>query len=97
MAKRFYLKLKEAFISVVPIVLLVVILNLTPLIQFSFAEILIFIVGSIIIVLGIGLFSFGADMSMTPMGKSVGNGLTRKRKLGLLLFVSLIKGIRRWL
>ena len=93
MAKQFYSKLKESAISVAPIILLVIILNITPLINMTFSEMVIFLVASAIIMLGIALFSIGADMSMTPMGKSVGNGLTRKRKLGLLLIVSFIVGL----
>ena len=93
MAKQFYLKLKESALSVAPIILLVMVLNFTPLIQLTFAETMIFLVASVIIIFGIALFSIGADMSMTPMGKSVGNGLTKKRKLGLLLFVSFVVGL----
>jgi hypothetical protein len=91
--KQFFNKLKEATISVLPIVAVVMILELTPLINLSFAEIIAFLVASALIILGIALFSLGADISMTPMGKSVGRGLTKKRKLGLLLIVSFIIGL----
>ena len=93
MSKQFYLKLKESTMSIVPIIALVIILNFTPLIQLSFREIVVFLIASAIIIIGIALFSIGADMAMSPMGKSVGNGLTKKRKLGLLLIVSFIVGL----
>lgn len=93
MARQFILKLKESFISVFPIIAVVIILNLTPLISLLWSEIIAFLIASVLIVFGIALFSLGADISMTPMGKSVGKGLTKKRKLGLLLAVSFIVGL----
>lgn len=45
------------------------------------------------LVLGIGLFNMGADLAMTPMGSHVGAGLSRQRKLTLLLLVCFVLGI----
>lgn len=93
MTRQFWLKFKESLISVLPIILFVLILQLTPIINFNFTEIIAFIIASVLIILGIALFNMGADISMTPMGKSVGRGLTKKRKLGLLLCVSFVIGL----
>ena len=93
MTKQFYLKLKESFISVIPIVLLVVILNFTPLVNLSFAEIIIFLVASAIIILGIALFSFGADMSMTPIGERVGSIITKSKNLFIIILIIIILAI----
>ena len=46
-----------------------------------------------VLILGIGLFNLGADMAMTPMGQYIGEGLTRSRKLGVLLGVSFLMGL----
>lgn len=93
MSRQFLIKLKEASLSVMPIIAVVLILNITPLISLSWAEVGAFILASVLIILGIALFSLGADISMTPMGKSVGRGLTKKKRLGLLLFVSFVVGL----
>ena len=93
MIKQLWHKLKESAISVVPIILFVIILNFTPIINMSAYEVFAFVLASILIIIGIALFNLGADISMTPMGKSVGSGLTQKRKLGLLLAVSFIVGL----
>ena len=45
------------------------------------------------LVLGIGLFNMGADIAMTPMGAHVGEGLSRQKKLGLLLGVCFVLGM----
>ena len=46
-----------------------------------------------LLVVGIGLFNLGADLAMTPMGSHVGAGLSRQRKLGLLLIVCFVLGM----
>lgn len=93
MTRQFFIKLKESAMSVAPIIVVVILLNLTPIISLTFFEITAFLVASVLLIVGIALFSLGADISMTPMGKSVGRGLTKTRKLGLLLMVSFVIGL----
>lgn len=93
MVRQFLSKLKESTISVSPIVVFVLILNLTPVIALTTFEVVAFLIASVLLILGIALFSLGADISMTPMGKSVGKGLTKQRKLGLLLVVVFVIGL----
>ena len=76
-----------------PITAIVYILSLTPLFDFSKVELITFTVGAVLLVLGIGLFNLGADLAMTPMGTHVGSGLSKQRKLGLLLIVCFILGM----
>jgi len=90
--KQFLLKIKEALTSVLPLSLIVVLLNLTPLVDFSGKEIGVFLLCSFLLILGIGLFNLGADLAMTPMGEHVGAGLTKSGSLGLLLLVSFALG-----
>ncbi len=86
-------KIKEALVSVVPVVAIVVLLNLTPLVDFSAKEILVFLVSALFLILGIGLFNLGADLAMTPMGDHIGAGLSRSKKLSLLLCVCFAMGV----
>lgn len=86
-------KLKEAVISVVPVAVIVLIMCLTPVIDASAREIVTFVVSAIFLILGIGLFNLGADLAMTPMGEHIGSGLTKTRRLPLLLFVSFVMGL----
>ena len=80
-------------ISVLPVVVIVFILNLTPLINFSAAEIVTFLISSVFLIFGIGLFNLGADMAMTPMGEHIGQGLTKLRSIAILLSVCFAMGI----
>ena len=86
-------KIKEALVSVLPVVAIVVLLNLTPIVNFSGLEISVFLVCAFFLILGIGLFNLGADMAMTPMGEHIGAGLSRTKKLSLLLGVCFAMGV----
>ena len=86
-------KILEALLSALPITLIVYILSLTPLFDFSAAEMITFSVSAVMLILGIGLFNMGADLAMTPMGTHVGAGLSKQRKLGLLLAVCFVLGL----
>ena len=93
MFKILFEKLKEAFASVLPVALIVVALSFTPLVDFSTKELITFIISAIFLVAGIGLFNLGADLAMTPMGDQVCSGLTKSRKLQLLVSVCFVMGV----
>ena len=86
-------KIQEALFSVLPVAVIVCLLNLTPLVHFTGLEIGVFLVSAVFLILGIGLFSMGADMAMSPMGEHTGAGLTKSKKLLLLLGVCFLMGL----
>ena len=51
-----------------------------------------FFLGSILIIVGMGIFTLGAETSMTPIGNRIGTSLTKSRNLPLILLVSLVLG-----
>ena len=85
-------KLKESLLSVLPVSVLVVALSLTPWVDIPLREINIFVAGALMLILGIGLFNLGADMAMTPMGQYIGEGLTKSKKMGILIGVAFVMG-----
>ena len=86
-------KIKEALISVLPVVAIVLILCCTPIVNLTGGEIAVFCVSAVLLILGIGLFNLGADLAMSPMGEYIGNGLTKSKKLSVLLVVSFVMGV----
>ena len=88
-----WVKIKEALVSALPITLIVYLIALLPWFDFSPVELVTFTIGAVLLILGIGLFSLGADVAMTPMGTHVGAGLSRQKKLGLLLGVCFVLGM----
>lgn len=91
MRKILFAKLKESLISVLPVAAIVLVI--TPFLGFSVQEILAFAISAVFLVLGIGLFNLGADLAMTPMGSHVGSGLTKSKKLGILISVCFVMGV----
>jgi len=93
--KELKAKILEALVSALPITAIVYLVALLPFFDFhlSNAEMLTFSIGAVLLVVGIGLFSMGADLAMTPMGSHVGSGLSRQKKLGLLLGVCFVLGM----
>ena len=86
-------KILEALLSALPITVIVYIMALLPWFDFSSAELITFSIGAVLLILGIGLFNLGADLAMTPMGTHVGAGLSRQKKLWLLLSVCFVLGV----
>ena len=93
MNKVLFDKVKEAFLSVIPVVGLVFLLSLLRLVSFTPKELITFGICAVLLIVGIALFNLGADMAMTPMGEHMGSGLTKTGNLKLLLSVCLIMGI----
>ena len=91
--KELWSKIKEALVSALPVTAIVYILALTPLVDLSGTELLTFTVGAGLLIFGIGLFNLGADLAMTPMGVHMGSGLSKQKKLGLLLAVCFVMGM----
>ena len=86
-------KLRESLISVVPVSLLVFLLSVTPWVDISNHELFVFAGAAILLVVGISFFNLGADMAMTPMGQHIGEGLTKSKKLGILITVCFVMGL----
>ncbi|MBR5192219.1 MAG: DUF1538 domain-containing protein [Clostridia bacterium] len=93
MKKLLFSKIKESLFSVLPVTLIVIILNFTPLLNLELKEIIVFSVSALFLILGIGFFTLGADVAMTPMGERVGAGLTKSKNLSLLLIVGFAMGL----
>lgn len=91
--KMFIEKLKESAVSVLPIVLIVFVISLTPLFDLPNNELIVFLVSAVLLVIGMALFNIGAQLSMTPMGDYTGTGLIKTKKLSLILIVALFMGI----
>ncbi|MCD7756408.1 MAG: DUF1538 domain-containing protein [Firmicutes bacterium] len=86
-------KIKEALLSTLPVTGIVYLLALLPQVSLSGTELLTFTLSAVLLVVGLGLFTLGADLAMTPMGAYVGSGLSKQRKLGLLLAVCFVLGM----
>ena len=90
--RRLAEKFKEAAASVLPIAAIV------AAVCFCAAPVqsglmLSFLVGAGMLVVGMGLFTLGADMAMSRIGSSIGAKLTRSRRLALIVLLSFVLGV----
>ena len=85
-------KVKESAVSVLPIVAIVVILclSISPL---NTDLLLCFLVGALLLTVGMGFFSLGADTAMSQIGNRIGTALTKTKNLPLILAVSFALGV----
>lgn len=84
-------KIRESLSSVLPISAIVLLLafSLTPLPNAVFLS---FLMGTVLMVIGMALFTMGADMSMSPMGAHVGVSMTKTKKIWLICLVAFVVG-----
>lgn len=85
-------KLKEAVASVLPIALIVVVMCLT-IVPVDPGLMLSFLLGVLMLIVGMALFNLGSESSMTQIGNHIGARLTRSRKLWLILVLSFVLGV----
>ena len=96
MGKALFTKLKESLISVLPVTVIVLALSFIPLggsQPLTWQEQLTFGVSAVFLIIGIGLFNLGADIAMSPMGEQIGVGLTKSKKVGVLVSVCFVMGV----
>lgn len=74
-----------------PIIGIVLLLCFT-IAPLSPSVLLCFLMGAVLILVGMMFFTLGAEMSMTPMGERIGTCLTRSRKLLLIAAVAFLLG-----
>lgn len=85
-------KLKESSFSVIPIAILVVLLDLT-IASIPSWNLILFLISAFVIIMGITLFNLGVDMSLIPIGKHIGSGLVKTRKLPIIIILTFLIGI----
>ena len=84
-------KLKESLAAVVPITLIVMGISVL-LVPLELGTVVMFFVGALMLIVGMGLFQLGAEISMTPMGKGIGSELAESRRLPVILGVGFLMG-----
>ncbi len=84
--------MKESVSSVLPISFIVLVLCLF-VVPISSGLVLSFLIGTAMIIVGMGLFTIGADLSMTQIGSHIGAKMTNTRKLWFIMLLSFVLGV----
>ena len=85
-------KIMESLASVLPLTAIVFILSIT-LLPLSSGALVLFLFGAVMLIIGMGFFTMGADMSMMPMGEGIGMEMSRTKNIGCPLLVCFILGM----
>lgn len=80
----------ESYQAVIPIIFFVIILSI--FMKLSLLDILSFILSGIFIMIGISLFTFGANLSMVTVGKKIGTSLVKSKNILKIVVVTIIIG-----
>ena len=83
--------IKEAFGSVIPIALIVLVLSVT-LIPLDAGVLVMFLLGTVMLILGMSFFTVGSTISMEPLGDGIGKSLSKNKKILIPLIIFFILG-----
>ena len=85
-------KIIEALTSVLPITFIVFVLSIS-IAPLPLGTMLMFLAGALLLVIGMGFFALGAEMSMMPIGEGVGSELVKSRKPFMMILITFTIGI----
>jgi len=83
--------IKESITSVLPIALIVIILSIT-LVSLDAGVLVLFLFGTLLLIMGMSLFTVGSSISMEPLGDGIGKTLNKNDKIILPLIVCFVLG-----
>ena len=88
---KFKEKLTETLKAVLPILAIVLLLcfTITPIPP---SILMTFLIGAILLIIGMLFFNVGVEISMTPIGERVGSVMTRSKNVFIIILISFIMG-----
>ncbi|ASW44177.1 DUF1538 domain-containing protein [Clostridium isatidis] len=84
-------KLKEVLLSVLPITIIVLILHFT-ITPMERPLLLRFLIGAVLVIIGLSIFLAGVDIGITPIGNVMGSTLAKTNKVLIVIISGLILG-----
>ena len=84
-------KTMESLSAVLPITGIVLLISIF-LVPMELGSLVMFVVGAIMLILGMGFFQLGAEMSMTPIGEGIGVQISKTRKILFVLLIGFVMG-----
>ncbi|MGE4485842.1 MAG: DUF1538 domain-containing protein [Oscillospiraceae bacterium] len=87
----FLSRLKEALFSVISIVLLVLILNFT-LVPLELGQLVRFLIGALLIILGLSFFLLGVELGIDKIGQHMGSTMAKSNKVVVVVVAGILLG-----
>lgn len=86
-----FASIKESLSSVLPIAIIVLILSVT-FVSLDAGVLVLFLFGTILLILGMSFFTVGSGISMEPLGEGIGKALNKRRKIIIPLIICGVLG-----
>ena len=86
-----FASIKESLSSVLPIAIIVLILSVS-LVSLDAGVLVLFLFGTILLILGMSFFTVGSGISMEPLGDGIGKSLNKNTKFVLPLVICFVLG-----
>ena len=87
-----FASIKESLSSVLPIAIIVVVLSVS-LVSLAAGVLVLFLFGTILLILGMSFFTVGSGMSMEPLGDGIGKSLNKSKKFIVPLVICFVLGV----
>ncbi|HEY8420022.1 MAG TPA: DUF1538 domain-containing protein [Clostridia bacterium] len=87
-----FTKFKEVLFSILPIVALVLLLHFTTICPLDYKLLIRFIIGAVLILIGLTMFLIGVDIGIAPLGNLTGKSLVKSNNLWLAIGAALVLG-----
>ncbi|MCI9545207.1 MAG: DUF1538 domain-containing protein [Lachnospiraceae bacterium] len=84
-------KISESVSAVLPITGIVLLIGIL-LVPIDLGTMVMFLVGAIMLVIGMGFFQLGAEMAMTPLGEGIGIQMSKVRHISIILLIGFLMG-----
>ena len=85
-------KILESLAAVLPITLIVMALSVI-LVPMDVGTSVMFTVGAVLLVFGMGLFQLGAEIAMTPLGEGIGVEMERVKRIPVIVGIAFLMGV----
>ena len=85
-------KILESLSAVLPITGIVLLLSIL-LVPVALGAMVMFIVGAVMLVIGMGFFQLGAEMAMTPLGEGIGVQISKTRNIFVVFLIGFFMGM----
>ncbi len=85
-------KTLESLSAVLPITGIMLFISIL-VVPVELGTMVMFLVGAIMLIIGMGFFQLGAEMSMTPIGEGIGVQISKSKKVWTMLIIGFVMGV----
>lgn len=85
-------KTLESLSAVLPITAIILLIGIL-MVPLELGALVMFVVGALMLILGMGFFQLGAEMSMTPIGEGVGVELSKAKTVVSVVLIGFVMGV----